>query len=151
MSDQDQNPFVSGERKTFKMLGKEFVFEFIPGVHFTWVMSIALQLSIGIFRVGTEVQVKPEATGDVASLIREALESRQYEILQDVLKWQNNHIESMEALKYKTRPTEIAAFLVLLLDDKEVKDAVEVLMQGMGESVTNILTPLVMPNSTPSS
>jgi hypothetical protein len=154
MSDNNQstNTFER-ERQPFKMLGKEYYFEFIPSIHFQEVMRQALEVLVDFDMLGGDVSIKPDADySKLFSKVRVILEEKIYQILFDVLLYQNDERVEMESLKHKTSPLEIAEFLALVLSDDEIVRAMGVVASGLGKLVEKLTkTQSLTPNSTPSS
>ncbi len=140
------------EPKLFKLLGKEFKFLFIPSIHFQEILKNVVEVLLSLEQAGEEVSVKPDAVQNgLIGKLQYLLEDKIYQILQDVLFHQNDERVDMQALKYKTSPTEIAEFLDMLIGDDEVIRALEVVTGGMGKLLAKInKTPLPTPNSLPS-
>lgn len=157
------------DKKTFKVMGQEFEFQFIPSIHFQFVLGLAVKIYMKINVIGgeailelskiddqkekkkAEASLVNEMTDDFQTVILEALEGRQYEILRDVLKYQNGAELSIETLKYQTRPSEIAKFMMMLVNDQETREAIGEVMNGLGKWMENPQIPSQMQNSTPSS
>jgi hypothetical protein len=167
-----QNSAFERHRRPFKMLGKEFYFQFIPSIHFQEALRQVLEILMTMDFVGNDTVFKnpngtPHASttntdaqtipplGEYAPILgklRTILEEKIYQILFDVLLYQNDERIEMETLKYKTSPLEIAEFLHLILSDDEIIRAVGVITSGLGKLIEKLTQiPSATPNSTLSS
>jgi len=158
-ANQTPDPFKN-ERQEFELLGKTYQYDFIPAIHFQSVLTQALLIWIGIEVVGNEARIKPDdenkstATPNlqrVLDAIRQLLEVRIFEILKDVLYYQNGEKMDIETLRYRVRPKEIAAFSVIVVNDPELFEAMGEMNNGLGKTGTKILSGFSTPSSTPSS
>lgn len=147
----------------FHMLGKEFKYEFIPSGHFQGILLDLLAAVLAMDKVVAEALKKlsesedPEKgaeeakkiteegekkfNADVAELARRLLETRLYEILTDVLQYQNDHeFISPETLMKKTSALEMARFSKLVMQDEEIFEAFQEYVSSLGKLRSQIPT-----------
>lgn len=144
-------------RRAFQLFGREYYFEFIPSIHFQDTLRQVLELLAALDFSGlensaaeTETRLPLPVTDRVFPPLRRLLEEKTYDILFDVLLYQNNERVELTKLKYQTSPLEIAAFLNLLLTDAETIEAVGVLADGLGKLIRALTaSPWATANSTP--
>ncbi len=157
LQDMNANSFERA-RKAFRLLGKEFYFQFIPSIHFQDLLRQIIELLLLVDRDALTTNAESDSTGGALQLsvltqLRTLLEEKAYQILHDVLLYQNDERVDFESLKYRTSPLEIAEFVALLISDDEVLQALEVVTSGLGKLLAKINgVPLsATTNSTPSS
>lgn len=153
------------ERQPFYMLGREFYFQFIPSIHFQEIMRHVLEMLLSLNMIETTLPTmesenlhpNPADKGvsqymPLLAKMRILLEEKVYQILFDILLYQNNERIELDILKHKTSPMEIAQFLTLLLGDDEIVKALEVVISGLGKIIDTLThAPLATPNFTHSS
>jgi hypothetical protein len=137
-------------RRVFRLLEREFYLQFIPSIHFQEALRQVLEmLTTSEF---TGESGNPAGNGHLFRPLRRLLEEKIYEILFDVLLYQNGERVDIDTLKRKTSPLEIAEFLDLILTDAEIIRALEVVAGSLGKLLTALTdVPFPIANSTPSS
>ncbi len=138
----------------FRMLGKEYRYEFIPSIHFQEVLTGVGNLLMTLtFDDGEVTGVNDAALlPQVLHVTRNILNDRLYQIIADVLENQNGERVNTADLKLKTRPLEITEFLKLLIDDPELEEAITTLGKSLAGLMTRLqAAPSGTLNSTPSS
>lgn len=148
MSEQE---IFQRESRPFKLNGTDYVYKFLPAIHFTGVFRQGIEIYLSMQRVGVDTVVT-----DIKSIsdnIKSLCEDRVYDILRDVLQYQNSTTMAINKLKYETPPLEIIAFLDLVLTDSELVRGMEDLVKTVGKLTEgmNGAALLQTPNSTPSS
>jgi restriction endonuclease len=132
--------------KSFSMMGRQFNFEFIPSIHFQTLLTHVLE-AMTVSELNLLSDINDSALRAVSKVLKEQI----YEIIRDVLRFQNQHSVDVATLQNTSRPLELANFLVLLMEDQEVKDALEVILKGLGKLTERMqTTPSATTNSTPS-
>ena len=143
------NPFERPKR-LFKMLGKEFELHFIPSIHFQEVLRHVLEV-LTVIEPGATLGEKMPLNEAWLTASRRLLEEKVYDILADVLQYQNNERIAIDILKHQTSPLEIASFIQLLLSDDEVVTALGLVADGLGKLTKTLLAaPFLNPNQGPS-
>lgn len=137
----------------FRMLGKEFQYEFIPSIHFQEVLTAVGNLLMAVtIEEGEVTGVKNDALlPQVLEVTRDILGQRLYQIIADVLEHQNGEKIGVNDLKMKSRPLEIAQFLDLVIGDPEIREAFSTLGKSLAGLMTGLGSLSATPNSTPSS
>jgi hypothetical protein len=135
----------------FQVMGQSFTYRFIPSIHFQSLMSQATEAALSLRLLGEDAFAQGGELGKILDIVRNLLQGKVYEILRDVLQYQNQHRADLPTLQNTTSPLEIAQFINLLLTDEEVHQAIEVILQGVGKLVDkmNHLTLSPTANSTP--
>ncbi len=127
------------EKQVFQMLGKEFQYEFLPSIHFQEILSgVGQMLTMLSFEEETPTVKEDALLPQALEVARGVLEGRVYQVIADVLQYQNNHKVSVAELKTGTRPLEIAQFLDLLINDPEIHEA----FGSLGKSFTGLMMKL---------
>jgi hypothetical protein len=134
----DSNVFQR-EKQPFRMLGQEFQYEFLPSIHFQEILSgVGQMLTMLSFEDETPTLKSDLLLPQAMDVARGVLEGRLYQVIADVLQYQNGHKVSVTDLKTGTRPLEIAQFLELLINDPEIHEA----FAALGKSLTGLMTRL---------
>lgn len=111
--------------KAFRAMGKEFKYEFIPSAHFQEILHALLTASMTMGSI-TELTLFEIATSMIKGKI--------YDILADVLEYQNEHeFISAERLAKITSPMEIAKFSSLIMEDEEIVEAFQEYISSLGK------------------
>jgi hypothetical protein len=128
-------------RRLFKMLGKEFHFQFIPSIHFQEILRHVLELLTAVDGTTSAETLlsHPEKAQRLLGPMRRILEEKVYDILFDILLHQNGERIALDVLKHQTSPLEIASFVHLLLTDEEVVRALGVVADGLGKLMEGLL------------
>jgi hypothetical protein len=144
------NPF-NPPKRLFKMLNKEFEFRFIPSIHFQEILRHVLEV-LTIVEPGASLGEKPALNEAWLNTSKRLLEEKVYDILADVLQYQNGEKIALDILKHQTSPLEIASFVQLLLIDEEVVAALGLVADGLGKLTQALLAaPFLAPSPTTSS
>jgi hypothetical protein len=145
------------DKKPFRMMGREFSYEFLPSIHLQEVM-------VGITNMITSLDFSLEDDTNVTAslkdeellprameIAKDLLSSRVYQVVSDVLQYQNSEIVSVSALKTGTSPLEIAQFMDLLISDPEVHEAIATLGKSLSGLMMKLTNRSATEKSTPSS
>lgn len=144
---QARNVFTR-ERKSFRMMGTDYQFEFIPSEHFQSILMDVLNAVLKAYFLledgSLEKQNLENLLSDSSTLmqyVKDLLINRIYFILLDVLVYQNNAPDlTITDLRKRTSPLEIATFTELLLTDPEIGEAVLKYVSGLGKFTENLPT-----------
>lgn len=127
-------------RREFRLLGREFYFQFIPSIHFQEAFRQVLEVlaTMDYTSMNLEESERTSLYERLFRPLRRLLEEQIYEILFDVLVYQNDERIDIDTLKRQTSPLEIAGFLHLILTDAEIIQALEVTVESLGKLLTTL-------------
>jgi len=147
-----ENAVFQPEKIQFKIMGQEYNYEFIPSIHLNEVMIDAAKLLTSFdFFEDDKGNLKPSVKdGDnqvisrMVEVLQDLFSKRIYQVIADILEHHNGAKFSLDLLKMKSRPTEIANFMAIVMDDAEIYEAIATLgksLAGLMGKVAQIKSP----------
>ena len=140
---QTTRDFFNRPAQSFRMMGQEFKYEHIPGGQFQDILLDLLAAVLAMDNVvanaleaasGNQPAEDTEFNASVMEIAGRLLKERIFQIISEVLEYQNGHeYVSPNHLAKATRPSELARFANLIMSDDEVKDSFEEYISGLGK------------------